>query len=126
MGRAAAQVRTFLLERSRVTSTSKARERSYHVLYELCAGKTPWTGGLPPEAFNYLSLSGTTTIDGHDDAEEYNILAKSLLSVGIAPEGCTQMTRAEQRMLYIHLCDPSSTEYSTTSVSVIPNDLVHI
>lgn len=30
-----AQVRVFLLERSRVTSTSKAKERAYHVMYEL-------------------------------------------------------------------------------------------
>ena len=56
-------------ERSRVTSTSKANERSYHVFYELCASNTEYA----PEAvtsYRYLSMSGTTTAPGQDDAEE--------------------------------------------------------
>jgi myosin-5 len=36
-----AQVRVFLLERSRVTSTSKAKERAYHVMYEGGAEEPP-------------------------------------------------------------------------------------
>ena len=36
-----AQVRVFLLERSRVTSTSKAKERAYHVMYEGGADEPP-------------------------------------------------------------------------------------
>ena len=92
-----AQVRTFLLERSRVTSTSKARERSYHVLYELCAGKTTYTNGLPPESFHYLSLSGTTSIAGHDDSEEYRILYDALLSVGISTDELDQVRRDATR-----------------------------
>ena len=101
-----AQVRTFLLERSRVTSTSKARERSYHVLYELCAGKTTYTNGLPPESFHYLSLSGTTSIAGHDDSEEYRILYDALLSVGISTDELDQVrrdaTRAASQLVPTH------------------------
>ena len=33
-------MRTFLLERSRVTSTLNANERSYHTMYQLVCGKT--------------------------------------------------------------------------------------
>jgi myosin heavy subunit len=78
------QVRTFLLERSRVTSTSKAKERSYHILYELVAGGTPHTQGKAPEAFHFLSLSGTTTVDGHDDKEEFEGVGTALLAVGFS------------------------------------------
>ena len=30
-----AEIRTFLLERSRVTSTSKPLERAYHIMYQV-------------------------------------------------------------------------------------------
>jgi myosin-5 len=80
-----AQVRTFLLERSRVTSTSKANERSYHILYMLVAGKTPHA----PEAvdkYRYLSMSGCTTVPTWDDIKEFHTVKKSLLSVGLADD----------------------------------------
>ena len=96
-----AQVRTFLLERSRVTSTSKQRERSYHVLYELCAGKTVHTGAQPADAFRYLSLSGTTTIDGHDDSAHYSELHGALLSVGISADELEQVWAFLGGMLYL-------------------------
>ena len=96
-----AQVRTFLLERSRVTSTSKAKERSYHVMYELVAGKTPHTEGKSPEAFRYLSLSGQTTCPGQDDAEEFGILQSSLLSVGIPQPELDQVWAFLAAMLYL-------------------------
>lgn len=37
-----AEIRTFLLERSRVTSTTSANERSYHVLYQANIPSKPW------------------------------------------------------------------------------------
>ena len=96
-----AQVRTFLLERSRVTSTSKALERSYHVLYELCAGNTPHTNGLGPEAFMFLSLSGTMTIAGHDDAAEFTTLHNALLSVGFSAEELDHVWAFVASMLFL-------------------------
>ena len=80
-----AQVRTFLLERSRVTSTSKANERSYHILFMLVAGKTPHA----PEAvdkYRYLSMSGCTTVPTWDYIKEFHTVKKSLLSVGLADD----------------------------------------
>ena len=78
-----ASVRTFLLERSRVTSTSKERERSYHIFYELVSGKTVHAPD-PVESYYYLSLSGTTTVPNHDDKELFDELGTALLSVGIS------------------------------------------
>ena len=48
-----AEIRTFLLERSRVTSTSAAKERSYHVLFQVLAG-----GGVAG-----LSVAGNWELD---------------------------------------------------------------
>ena len=76
------QVRTFLLERSRVTSCINANERAYHVLYQVISGKSH-TDALPVESFRYLSFSGCTTIDGVDDAKEFADLNKAMISVGM-------------------------------------------
>ena len=93
-------MRTFLLERSRVTSTSKERERSYHVFYELIAGKTPHAPD-PVDSYYYLSLSGQTTCPDHDDAEEFRILDTSLLSVGIPRAELDVVWQCVSAMLYL-------------------------
>eukprot|EP00966_Prymnesium_polylepis_P016426 378710-Prymnesium_polylepis.1 len=80
-----AQVRTFLLERSRVTSTLNANERSYHVMYQLVRGGTPHADG-PAESHYYLSLSGCTEVAGMDDAAEFSDVHKALVSVGYSEE----------------------------------------
>jgi len=95
-----AQVRTFLLERSRVTSTSKANERSYHIFYMLVSGKTPHA----PEAvekYRYLSMSGCTTVPTWDDVEEFKVTNKSLLSVGVPQADLDTCWACVGAMLYI-------------------------
>ena len=96
-----AQVRTFLLERSRVTSTSKAKERSYHVMYELCAGKTAHTHGKPPDSFYYLSLSGQLDCPRHDDAEEFGNTSNALLSVGLSASELDEVWGFLAGMMYL-------------------------
>jgi myosin heavy subunit len=79
-----AEIRTFLLERSRVTSTSAAKERSYHVLFQVLAG-----GGVPGlsvEGCRYLTMSGTATIDGVDDRRDFGELTRALRAVGLGAE----------------------------------------
>lgn len=80
-----AQVRTFLLERSRVTSTSKAKERSYHILYELVAGKTAHVPEVV-DKYRYLSMSGCTEVPDHNDAEEFMNVHNALLTVGMSKD----------------------------------------
>ena len=77
-----AQIHTFLLEKSRVTSTDAHDERSYHVLYYLVAG-SPQTQGKGVEAFRMLTQSGTTTIPGVDDRAEFQKLQVALGWFGI-------------------------------------------
>ena len=79
-----ASLRTFLLERSRVTSTNSANERAYHIMYQVVIG-TPLVG-LPVEKVNYLSMSGCTTIDGVDDKKEFDDVSKAMTTVGMSAD----------------------------------------
>ena len=96
-----AQVRVFLLERSRVTSTSKALERSYHVLYELCCGGTPHTHGHPPDYFYYLSLSGQIDCPRRDDEEEFQQTSNGLLSIGLSDSELNDLWAFVGGLLYL-------------------------
>ena len=78
------QLHTFLLEKSRVTNADAENERSYHVLYQLVAG-SPLTAGKGCEHFRMLTQSGTTTIPGRDDKEEFNKLQIALGWFGMDP-----------------------------------------
>ncbi|KAL1511060.1 hypothetical protein AB1Y20_005884 [Prymnesium parvum] len=95
-----AQVRTFLLERSRVTSTLNANERSYHVLYQLVRGGTAYTQGKA-ESFYYLNLSGCTEVVGMDDAADFVEVHKSLVSVGYLEAEVQDMWSFIAAMLYL-------------------------
>ena len=76
-----AQIHTFLLEKSRVTSADAPDERSYHVLYYLVAGSSLSRGGV--ESFRMLNQSGTTAIPGVDDKAEFQKLQVALGWFGI-------------------------------------------
>ena len=91
-----AEVRTFLLEKSRVTSTSNSGERAYHVFYQLLAGSQAGKGidelkGKKPEDFTYLSLSDTQRTEAIDDTKDFNEMHDALLSCGITEEDRTNL-----------------------------------
>ncbi|KAK4804171.1 hypothetical protein SAY86_003988 [Trapa natans] len=76
-----AKIQTFLLEKSRVVQLAKG-ERSYHVLYQLCAGapsslKERLNLKLAQE-YNYLNQSGCLTIDGVDDGKRFHTLQEAM------------------------------------------------
>lgn len=78
-----AQVRVFLLERSRVTAASNAGERAYHAFYQIVCDGT-YIQPTQPEAHRYLSLSGCTTIDGIDDVKDFKECNEAFTSVGVS------------------------------------------
>jgi myosin heavy subunit len=95
-----AQVRTFLLERSRVTAATNEGERAYHVLYQLVYDGT-YIQPTTPSSHRYLSLSGCDSIEGVDDVEEFKENNKALSSVGLTPEECKAMWGMVAAMLHL-------------------------
>src|SRR5690349_13002314 len=67
--------RTDLLEKSRITR-QQPEERNYHIFYQMLAGITDElkaTLHLGSAAdYHYLNTSGCTSIEGVDDAKDFN------------------------------------------------------
>ena len=90
-----AEVRTFLLEKSRVTSSSGAGERSYHIYYQVLAGANmaemgdigvPELKGKKAEGFHYTNQSGTVRSEAIDDDKEFKDMHHGLKSCGLSDE----------------------------------------
>ena len=109
-----AQVRTFLLERSRVTAANNEGERAYHVMYQLvCDGK--YIQPTQPTAHRYLSLSGCTTIDGVDDVKEFKEVCDALVSIGIAGAEADAMWNMVAAMIQLGSIDFGSNDNAEIS-----------
>ncbi|XP_032624082.1 unconventional myosin-Vb isoform X1 [Chelonoidis abingdonii] len=81
-----ANMRTYLLEKSRVMFQADD-ERNYHIFYQLCA-----SASLPEfkdlaltcaEDFFYTSMGGDTTIDGVDDADDFEKTRHAFTLLGV-------------------------------------------
>uniref|UniRef100_A0A452HCF0 Myosin VB n=1 Tax=Gopherus agassizii TaxID=38772 RepID=A0A452HCF0_9SAUR len=81
-----ANMRTYLLEKSRVVFQADD-ERNYHIFYQLCA-----SANLPEfkdlaltcaEDFFYTSMGGDTTIDGIDDADDFEKTRHAFTLLGV-------------------------------------------
>ncbi|KAI8137073.1 P-loop containing nucleoside triphosphate hydrolase protein [Fennellomyces sp. T-0311] len=99
-----AKIRTYLLERSRLIFQPET-ERNYHIFYQLCAGiplserkefeLKDWT------KFHYLNQSGTGTVPGVNDAEEFELTKSALSMVGISLQTQWQIFRLLAALLHI-------------------------
>uniref|UniRef100_A0A7M4F7K8 Unconventional myosin-Vb n=1 Tax=Crocodylus porosus TaxID=8502 RepID=A0A7M4F7K8_CROPO len=81
-----ANMRTYLLEKSRVVFQAED-ERNYHIFYQLCA-----SASLPEfkdlsltcaEDFFYTSQGGDTSIDGVDDADDFEKTRHAFTLLGV-------------------------------------------
>ncbi|ORZ20537.1 P-loop containing nucleoside triphosphate hydrolase protein [Absidia repens] len=99
-----AKIKTYLLERSRLIYQPQT-ERNYHIFYQLCSGlsaKERETLGLKNWTdYHYLNQSGTGTIPGVDDTEEFDLTQQSLAKVGITKDTQTQLFQLLAALLHM-------------------------
>ncbi|XP_025928431.1 unconventional myosin-Vb-like [Apteryx rowi] len=81
-----ATIKTYLLEKSRVTFQAKA-ERNYHIFYQLCASAAlPELQGLGlrgAESFHYTRQGQCTYVEGTDDAADLDSTRHAFSLLGV-------------------------------------------
>ncbi|KAF9438402.1 Myosin type-2 heavy chain 1 [Entomortierella beljakovae] len=99
-----AKIRTYLLERSRLVYQPE-HERNYHIFYQLVAGAPPSEKKeldlQSINQFNYLKQGGVATINGVDDAAEFEITQRSLSTIGISVQVQWHIFRLLAALLHI-------------------------
>ncbi|KAI8991579.1 P-loop containing nucleoside triphosphate hydrolase protein [Mycotypha africana] len=100
-----AKIRTYLLERSRLIFQLET-ERNYHIFYQLCAGiplseRKEFDLTSDYTQFHYLNQSGTGTIPGVDDANEFDITQRALSTIGLSVQLQWKIFRLLAALLHI-------------------------
>ncbi|XP_070688977.1 unconventional myosin-Va [Pempheris klunzingeri] len=100
----AANMRTYLLEKSRVVFQTSA-ERNYHIFYQLCASRE-----LPemrsfkleaPEHFRYTNQGGETHIPGTDDLSDLERTRNAFTVLGVQPDQQMELFRILASVLHL-------------------------
>ena len=100
-----ANIRTYLLERSRVVRPPH-KEKNYHVLYALAGGATPeetqQLGLLAEEQYDVLA-EGNGRVPQKERAEEWQGVLEALSDIGFSNEETTALARALSCVLALTL-----------------------
>ncbi|CAJ1060301.1 unconventional myosin-Vb [Xyrichtys novacula] len=100
----AANMRTYLLEKSRVVFQASA-ERNYHIFYQLCAARElPEMRSLKldaPEHFRYTSQGGEMQIPGTDDLSDLERTRHAFTILGVQPDQQMELFRILSAVLHL-------------------------
>ncbi|XP_014816274.1 PREDICTED: unconventional myosin-Vb [Calidris pugnax] len=99
-----ANMRTYLLEKSRVVFQAED-ERNYHIFYQLCASASlpefKELGLTCAEDFFYTSQGGDTSIDGVDDADDFEKTRHAFTLLGVKESHQTTIFRIIAAILHL-------------------------
>lgn len=119
-----ANVRTYLLERSRLVF-QPANERNYHIFYQMLAGMSEDQKAAlsltSAEDFKYLNQGGATSIPGVDDAQDFKLTNDSLALIGIDATCQTEIYKVLAALLHIGNIDIAATRNDAQLSSDEPN-----
>ncbi|XP_023365931.1 unconventional myosin-Vb [Otolemur garnettii] len=119
-----ANMRTYLLEKSRVVFQAED-ERNYHIFYQLCAAAS-----LPEfkelaltnaEDFFYTSQGGNTSIEGVDDAEDFEKTRQAFALLGVRESHQISIFKIIASILHLGSVEIQS-ERDGDSCSISPQD----
>ncbi|KAM7410167.1 hypothetical protein PAMA_001558 [Pampus argenteus] len=100
----AANMRTYLLEKSRVVFQASA-ERNYHIFYQLCASRElPEMRSLKldaPEHFRYTNQGGEMQIPGTDDVLDLERTRNAFIILGVQPDQQMELFRILSAVLHL-------------------------
>ena len=97
-------IKNYLLESSRLVFQSEG-ERSYHIFYQLCAGLSMEQRQLlhldRPGTFEYINKSGCISIDGMDDAKEFEDVLTAMNNLAISESERNNIFSVSAAVLHI-------------------------
>ncbi|KAL9988183.1 hypothetical protein ACROYT_G002593 [Oculina patagonica] len=113
------KISNFLLEKSRVVSQNPS-ERNFHIFYQLLTGASQEDRGqlglTEPSYYYYLNQSGTYSVDGTNDVQEYEETRKAMDVIGISDEDQGSVLQIVAGVLHLgNICFDEQGNYAVPS-----------